>query len=1665
MRKFTKFLFVLLLGAISLFASCKKEINEVTFTNVPTTMYVDDAFTVEYSKQDKVTVEFTSSNTSVATVAGEKVTAVAVGEFTLTATFTLGKITKDYTFDITVKQGTFAVTYENDGSYTDKTNAATYSVKALPVALVNPTKEGYTFAGWYLNDVKVTEIPAGTTGDIKLVAKWATVDYKIEYQLDGGVNAETNPATYTVLDKVTLAEPTKTGYAFLGWYLDNELVTEIAEGTTGDVEVEAKWEVANYNITYNLDGGVNNEANPATYTVLEKVELAAPTKEGYAFVGWYLNDVLVTEIAKGTAGDLELVAVWQADSYNINYHLDGGVNNEANPSVFTTAEEVVLAAPTKEGYNFLGWYSDETCTTLVEKIEKGTTNNVEVYAKWELANYNINYNLDGGTNNKNNPATFTINDEVTLAKPTKTNFTFVGWYTDEACTVAFENIAKGTTSDVTVYAKWEKISKTIKYNLDGGVNPADAPESYFVGEGCKLPVPTKEGYNFLGWTTSKTSTNYITEIATTNKANVVLYAQWEKIITYSEIAYELNGGTLPEGAATKYPEGEEFVLPVPTQEGFKFLGWTLEAGSTEFVKNMPLTCTGKVTLYANWEEYQEPVVGEPFKVNYELNGGEWTWTVAEVTNPAKGIDAVSNLPEIFMADFYAYLVEYNLLSSSKVASSLHVSTWAAFSTPCEDPIALYNNTSKGGSSYSAADGYSELFFDSINGYEAVGGFLGTSPYKEKYANVTKHMIQLTQARYSHTGTEKYFKGACGYVLDGYFYGTQGLLADTKANYDVFNALRATIPTPTVGYDGKTQTTNDYVITDGIGGTDLKLVAPVKEGHMFLGWYDNPAFEGKAVTSVKFGCTVYAYWYDLNAAAPTFDIDYVLNGGALPEGAPLVYTQFEALTLPKPTKKGYTFVGWSTDEEGLETITKIPATAHGKITVYANFVEGEDEIYKITYVYEEGYLPTRTPSSLDEAREYVFTSYYNWLKPSEDYETFKTNVINQWKGKQSQGSYQFYKQGGQDTIDAAYFCNAPENFEEWNAWFTVFDAQVTAANGAQNAWNSYVGILRLGQWLSNSSPTTWKDSMNQALLAATNIKIPLVTEYKVGADVELVNLVLYDGREFLGWYDDAGNKVEKIAAGTKGNIKLTAKWTEAVPVESFTVTNPVEKLLKLSTHQLNWVIGPDNATFKKVTFASTNEEIFTVSEKGLIEAHNTGTAKVLITVHGNTDLNMELEIEVYVDPFVDGEFEDNSYVVKEESIQLKATVNGVSNAKLAWKSNTPSIASVDESGAVTGIKEGVAEIVAYVEGNEKLAFTFYVTVLDAEASGILKLLLESNNSEIFRRDNLGIGAGTPVYYWDIYGSVSQLLFEDYVVHYDYYVENPTKTTNYSTGGVQFVTLHYAADMPSGGNAYLTGGKNLAAYQVNADGVSWHYSTGMDGVYACANTNKGAWHAGSSKALYWYATGVKVSQVGTDVYTPHVTLGSDGYFYIKGVKTKVQNTLGNYKLNKLGLGVKLEGDEWYISGCYYNDTYKWISSQGGNNNSIGIESSVREGSDLWLTWQYSAQLCASLLLEFNLPIQRLVGHHFFSGKDCPQPMLENEIEIWWEFLDMAEKEMELFKNYKDAKLSLTTDSSYLQANGRVKNLPNYPECVTYTITYTTGSTTKTITLSSILSGRLQ
>jgi len=439
----------------------------------------------------------------------------------------------------------------------------------------------------------------------------------------------------------------------------------------------------------------------------------------------------------------------------------------------------------------------------------------------------------------------------------------------------------------------------------------------------------------------------------------------------------------------------------------------------------------------------------------------------------------------------------------------------------------------------------------------------------------------------------------------------------------------------------------------------------------------------------------------------------------------------------------------------------------------------------------------------------------------------------------------------------------------------------------------------------------------------------------------------------------------------------------------------------------------------------------------------------------------------------GEFETTSYVVKGQNIQLLTTYVDSSISQLTWKSENPEIATVTSSGTVTGVSEGVATIVVYDSSNTAISFTFYVTVFEEDPTGLLQLLVDSNNANVFTKDNLiiGIAGQSPTpYYADIVGGVSNLLFEDYVVHTDYYLDSPSNTSTLNgtgKGGVDFITVHYAADMPYSANYSLKGGSNLASanksYNTNGTGASWHYSVGNDGVWACQNTAYGAWHAGSKKDMTWTKTNV-LYQAGDPEFAK-VTLGNDGYFYINGRKTNVLNETGGSKLNGYGLACEVRDGYYYLGGAYYNSSYGYISSTGGNNNSIGMETSVREGSDLWLTWQYTAQLCAQLLIEFELPLTRLVGHHFFSGKWCPQPMIENDLEIWWEFVELVRQEKTLFEEYEGAKLSFSSSSGYLDDNGRIVSQPIYSQCVTYTVEYTFNGETKSVTLSSIVPGTIK
>ena len=190
----------------------------------------------------------------------------------------------------------------------------------------------------------------------------------------------------------------KKGYTFAGWntqpdgkgtfYEENAYVKNLTKKADEVVTLYAQWKAAQYQITYNLNGGKNNKKNPKTYKITSKtIKLSNPSKKGYVFKGWYCDKKCtkkVTSIKKGSTGKVTLYAKWAKEKYTITYKLNGGKNNKKNPKTYTiTSKLIKLAAPPRKGYVFKGWYRDKKCTRKVTSIKKGSTGKITLYAKWK----------------------------------------------------------------------------------------------------------------------------------------------------------------------------------------------------------------------------------------------------------------------------------------------------------------------------------------------------------------------------------------------------------------------------------------------------------------------------------------------------------------------------------------------------------------------------------------------------------------------------------------------------------------------------------------------------------------------------------------------------------------------------------------------------------------------------------------------------------------------------------------------------------------------------------------------------------------------------------------------------------------------------------------------------------------------------------------------------------------------------------------------------------------------------------------------------------------------------------------------------------------------------------------------------------------------------------
>jgi|GEM_PF-4505325 len=262
-----------------------------------------------------------------------------------------GGETEIYSISYSVADGTLP-----DGAISE------YSESDKDISLPTPTKAGYTFAGWKNGSDVITVIAAGTKGDLYLTATWQANSYTItfNYGEGSGTEATRNVEYGSTVENLPIANA-PAGKTFTAWKMENGSV--FANGTAynfeNDITLTAYYTTDEYVITYHLDGGDPLPADAITaYSIsVQDIPLPTTTKTGHTFTGWNNGTEIITVIAAGTVGNLDLTATWQANSYTITFNYGEGTGTETSRNVTygSSVTDLPIATPPSEDKSFLGW--------------------------------------------------------------------------------------------------------------------------------------------------------------------------------------------------------------------------------------------------------------------------------------------------------------------------------------------------------------------------------------------------------------------------------------------------------------------------------------------------------------------------------------------------------------------------------------------------------------------------------------------------------------------------------------------------------------------------------------------------------------------------------------------------------------------------------------------------------------------------------------------------------------------------------------------------------------------------------------------------------------------------------------------------------------------------------------------------------------------------------------------------------------------------------------------------------------------------------------------------------------------------------------------------------------------------------------------------------------
>ena len=845
------------------------------------------------------------------------------------------------------------------------------------------------------------------------------------------------------------------------------------------------------NITYHLDGGINSEENLDIFYITDATfALKNASKEGYTFAGWYSDETLkkkVTQIKAGTKDDTELYAKWTPNSYTVKFNSNGGTGSTKNLALKYDVEGVLTNNNFKrKGYTFIGWNTEKdgsgNAYVNMEDVMNLTSVNkatVTMYAQWQIEEYTISYEANGGTLAEGSQEKYDATTETfVLGEPVRENYTFAGWYSDANLKKKVTQIKKGSVGDVTFYAKWTPN----KYSVQFDKNDAKATGKTntmknlaFDAEYTLTKVGFKKtGCSFVEWNTKADgsgvaygNTAIIEGLSTRDGDTVTLYAQWEEA-EYT-IFCDLTGGSGSVNPITYKISDVDITLQTPVREGYDFANWCSDAKLKKKVSNIIKSgSTGDKTFYAKWTPHKYAII-------FDAN------TTDSVSGSMKKLNAT-------------YDKEVTLTNAAFKRAGYEVAGWTTVEggtvVEFSNKEKVKNLTSEKGATVTLYAVWKPADCEII--YKNGGDI---NPNQTVFEVGSTDVITLQNS-------ERIGYDFVGWYSDSKFKKPISSIDLTGKTKDITVYAKWTAHKYTIEFDGngaesgtmKDLTARVYDKKYALTGNAFK-----RTGYNFVGWTldedgNGDVYKNKAkVKNLTAGegdiVTLYAKWERIE-----YKITYK-NGDETNPNPASYNVDDETIVLADMTREGYTFGGWYSDSKFKKTVTAIETGSTGNRTLYAKWTAHK---YTIKFDKNLGDGTVEVTGTMKDLTSRVFGKTYTLGK-----NTFKrTGYTFAGWNTAADGTGDFIK-------DKAKVSNL-----------------TTVDNGV---------VILYAQW--EAIPYVITYHLNGGINSAENSET-----YTVENSISLKDATM-EGYEFKGWYSDVLGlkKVTEIEVGKIGNITLYARW--------------------------------------------------------------------------------------------------------------------------------------------------------------------------------------------------------------------------------------------------------------------------------------------------------------------------------------------------------------------------------------------------------------------------------------------------------------------------------------------------------------------------------------------